>query len=301
MAHAMPQVEGIRHEFVRVGDLSVHAAIAGEGEPILLYHDWPQHWYAWRRVIPLLAERHRVIAVDIRGFGWSDIAWQGFDTETLVDDVFGLMDGLELDRARFVGHGIGGWIGFAAALRDPERIERLCAIGSLPPWLRPTPANLLALTRLYRQAAVALPLLGPQLCRRRPFVRGTIRRWTTARAKVPAEARQLYARDIRASTRARAATLLHRRLLARELLPVLLGRYRGRRLRTPTLVLHGRRDFVRPRLVATPTMPADDLRVDLVRKAGHLLPEERPGLVAERVLDFFAEPESAELALGNGA
>jgi pimeloyl-ACP methyl ester carboxylesterase len=255
---------------------------------VLLVHDWPQHWYAWRLVIPRLAERYRVIAMDIRGFGWSDIAWQGFETESLAADVFRLIDALELERVRWLGHGWGGWIGFAAALSRPERIEALCALGPLPPWLRPTPLDLAALLRLGRHAALAAPLIGPLLCRRRRFVARTIRRGSTDRANLGPEVLRLYARDLRASTRARAASLLHRTFATRELVPVLAGRHRRRRLTTPTLVLHGQRDLLRPRLFAHPRMNADDLTVEMVARAGHFLPEERPDLVADRAARFFS-------------
>lgn len=301
MAHAMPQVEGVRHKFIRVGDLNLHVALAGEGEPVLLVHGWPQHWYAWRLVIPRLAERYQVIAMDIRGFGWSDIAWEGFQTESMADEVFGVLDALELDRVRYLGHGWGGWIGFAAALARPERIERLVALNVLPPWLRPTPLNLASLVRLRRQAAVAAPLVGPLLCRRKRFVTHTIRRGAKDRTNLGSEPLRIYARDLRASTRARAATRLHRTFLRGELFAVLRGRYRRRHLATPTLVLHGQRDLVRPRLFASPAMPADELRIELVPKAGHFLPEERPDLVVERALAFFdALPTATAGTAGSG-
>jgi pimeloyl-ACP methyl ester carboxylesterase len=94
----MPQVAGVRHRFVPAGGLNFHVAEAGEGEPVLLLHGWPQHWYAWRLVIPALAERYRVLAVDLRGFGWSDIAWEGFEKENMADDVANVMAALEVDR-----------------------------------------------------------------------------------------------------------------------------------------------------------------------------------------------------------
>jgi pimeloyl-ACP methyl ester carboxylesterase len=287
----MPQVPGVKHKFIRAGDLNLHVALAGEGEPVLLVHGWPQHWYAWRLVIPRLAERHRVIAVDIRGFGWSDIAWEGFDTETLAGDVFRLMDALEIDRIRYLGHGWGAWIGLAAALSRPDRIERLVALSVLPPWLRPTPGNLAALARLRRQAAVAAPLAGPLLCRRKRFVTRTIRRSARNRANLDRQTLRIYARDLRASTRARAAALLHRTFLARDLLPVLAGRYRGRHLATPTLIACGQRDLLRPRLLRSVAMPADDLRVETVPRAGHFLPEEAPEWVSDHALAFFGEAE----------
>src|SRR5919201_167912 len=42
-----------------------------EAPAVLALHGWPQHWYCWRRVIPLLVDDHRVLAMDLRGLGWS--------------------------------------------------------------------------------------------------------------------------------------------------------------------------------------------------------------------------------------
>jgi pimeloyl-ACP methyl ester carboxylesterase len=50
----------------------MHLAQAGHGEPIVMLHGWPQHWYLWRRVILLLVPQARVICPDLRGFGWTD-------------------------------------------------------------------------------------------------------------------------------------------------------------------------------------------------------------------------------------
>ena len=59
-------------------------------------------------MIPGLAQRHRVLAMDLRGFGWTDIAWEGFEKETMADDVANVIAALELDRVRIVGHDWGG-------------------------------------------------------------------------------------------------------------------------------------------------------------------------------------------------
>lgn len=57
-----------------------HVAEAGTGEPVMLLHGFPQHWYTWRRVIPLLAGEYRLICPDFRGCGWSDAPATGYDT-----------------------------------------------------------------------------------------------------------------------------------------------------------------------------------------------------------------------------
>jgi hypothetical protein len=54
-ARPLPPRRGVQHRFIDTASLTFHVAQAGAGEPVLLLHGWPQHWYAWRRVIPLLA------------------------------------------------------------------------------------------------------------------------------------------------------------------------------------------------------------------------------------------------------
>jgi pimeloyl-ACP methyl ester carboxylesterase len=82
----------------------MHLAQAGEGRPIVMLHGWPQHWYLWRRVIPLLAPHARVLCPDLRGFGWTDAPGRGYDRETMAQDVLALLDELGLERIDLVGH-----------------------------------------------------------------------------------------------------------------------------------------------------------------------------------------------------
>ena len=73
-------------QFVRAGDVRLHAVIGGSGPPLLLIHGWPQTWYAWRMLMPALARDFTVIAVDQRGIGLSDKPAGGYDTGTLAAD-----------------------------------------------------------------------------------------------------------------------------------------------------------------------------------------------------------------------
>lgn len=295
----MPQFPGVRHRFVNAGDLKTHVAVAGEGEPVVLLHGWPEHWYAWRSVIPRLKDRYQVIAPDLRGFGWTDIAWKGFEKENMADDVLRLMDAMEIERFRVVGHDWGAWIGFLLALRRPDRVRQLVATGAPPPWLRPSPRSLLAAPRFAYQLVLAAPFIGKGLLEHRPgFARWMIQRGAASDKNFKGADFRIYGRDLKSPTRARASALLYRSFLTRELLPVLAGRYRRSRLETPTLVLQGREDPLVPRsLLWGHERYADDLRVELVPNAGHYLPEERPRVVADRVLEFFdAADHSAALA-----
>jgi pimeloyl-ACP methyl ester carboxylesterase len=286
----MPQLDGVRHRFEAAGGLNFHVAEAGAGEPLLLLHGWPQHWYCWRLVIPPLAEHYRVLAVDLRGFGWSDIAWEGFEKENMADDVANVMAALDIDRARILGHDWGAWIGYLLALRRPELVERLMALSAPPPFVRPSPRILVNLRRFRYQLPLASPL-GPRLMRRQSYVARKVRRWSRNREHTRNDVQRLYGRDLRASTRARAASLLYRTFITREIGPVLAGRYRKQRLTVPTLVLHGQRDpIVPPVFYEGHEGFADDITFEKVRGAGHLLPEEEPELVTERALEFFGKP-----------
>ena len=94
--HVFPDVDRVEmaHHFIEVRGATFHVAEAGQGEPLLLIHGYPQHWWVWRRVIPHFAGERRVICPDLRGFGWSDAPPDGpYDKESLVDDVIALLDG----------------------------------------------------------------------------------------------------------------------------------------------------------------------------------------------------------------
>ncbi len=65
-------VEGFAHRIVLVGDVKMHAVIGGNGPALVLIHGFPQTWWAWRHMMPQLASRYTVVAVDLRGAGHSD-------------------------------------------------------------------------------------------------------------------------------------------------------------------------------------------------------------------------------------
>lgn len=70
----MPALDGVEHHFADVRGAHLHVAEMGDpaGPPVLLLHGWPQHWWSWRELMPLMADRYRVLARDLRGFGWSE-------------------------------------------------------------------------------------------------------------------------------------------------------------------------------------------------------------------------------------
>ncbi len=88
---------------------------AGAGEPVVLLHGFPETSYAWRKVMPLLAAHHTVIAPDLRGCGASDRPEQGYDKRTVAADIRELVRQLGFERIDLVSHDVGMMVGYAYA------------------------------------------------------------------------------------------------------------------------------------------------------------------------------------------
>ena len=282
----LPRVPGVTHRHVKAGGLRFHVAEAGEGDPVLLLHGWPQHWYVWRRVIPALASRYRVICPDLRGFGWSDAPPSGYEKEQLALDMLALMDALDLERVHLAGHDWGGFAGFLMCLEEPDRIRKFLALNIIHPW----PSLVAAipnLPRLLYQAVIAGPGGEWLLRNQTPLLRDLLQR-TSVRPNTWTETElEQFMGQFREPARARASVELYRTFLLREVPAAALAPERGR-LRVPTLLLFGVRDAaISPRMLSGFEGHADDMRVELVPETGHFIVDERPELVAARALALF--------------
>src|SRR3954451_3602978 len=205
----MPAVPGasVAHRRVALpGGPTLHVAEAGDGPPLVLIHGWPQHWWAWRRLLPDLAPAHPVLCLDLRGLGWSDAPPGAYAKEQWAADVVALLDALDVDRADLVGHDWGGLVALLAALRAPERVRTVAALSIVHPW-PPAPApSVRALVPLAYQLPLATPLAGEQLLRRVPFfVRELIRRGSHPDHRWGDDELDAYADVLRTPERARAS------------------------------------------------------------------------------------------------
>ncbi|MCP8939224.1 alpha/beta hydrolase [Alsobacter sp. SYSU M60028] len=115
----------------------VFARSGGAGPPLVLLHGFPQTHVMWHRVAPALAERFSVVAMDLRGYGWSS-APRGDDEHLLyskramAEDVIAVMEALGHVRFAAVGHDRGGRVAYRLALDHPGRLDRLCVIDIMP-------------------------------------------------------------------------------------------------------------------------------------------------------------------------
>ena len=129
------------------------AGSRGAGEPIVLLHGFPTSSHLWNGVVPLLPSGHRVVVLDLLGYGRSDPPRDAaVDLRAHADRVVAVLDQLGINFACLVGHDIGGGVAQSIAVRHPHRVSRLCLVNSVgfdgwPPREVKLARAMLALTR----------------------------------------------------------------------------------------------------------------------------------------------------------
>jgi pimeloyl-ACP methyl ester carboxylesterase len=104
----------------------------GSGPPVLLLHGWPTSSFLWREVMVPIAERNRVVAVDLPGFGASDKPRDvRYDFDFFTGALDGFLAALEIDDVALAGHDLGGPIGLHWTLARPERVTKLALLNTL--------------------------------------------------------------------------------------------------------------------------------------------------------------------------
>jgi pimeloyl-ACP methyl ester carboxylesterase len=293
MSFEMPELAGVEHRYVDAGGLRMHVAEAGSGPPLVLLHGWPQHWYAWHKMIGPLSERYRVICPDLRGFGWSDAPHDGYEKEQLASDVLAALDALGVaEPVRIAGHDWGGFVAFLCCLRQAERFERLMALNIIHPWIR-RPDDRRERLKTLRRTSYQFPLITPGLgtltIRRPAFVKKALHSSSFDASVWTEQELSIFAGQWRRPGRARATVALYRAFLLREVGPLISGHYHDQRLTVPTRLITGVADpVIRARQMGGYEDHADDMAVEELEACGHWSPVEVPDELVRRMTEFFA-------------
>lgn len=287
-----------RHGTASVDGVRLHYVEGGQGEPVLLLPGWPQSWYVWRYVMPLLAAAgRRVIAVDPRGMGDSDRPADGYDLRTVAAELHGLIGALGLAGTGgidVVGHDIGTWIAYALAADWPTDVRRLAVFdAALPGVSVPPPGGIPS-----EQANVKSWHFGfnrlddlPELLlqgRERAFLTWlfrakAVRPWTIDSADLDE-----YVRVNEAPGATRAALSYYRYGFSAAGLEQ--NRARGARKLTMPVLAYGADGGVGGALLATMRLVADEVEGGIFDNCGHYMPEEAPQAVVAQLTRFFAVP-----------
>jgi len=270
------QRAGVQPRYEDLAGLRVRYVRRGRGPALILLHGLGSSIYTWADVIPALARDHDVVAIDLPGFGGSDIP-DDLSSSVYPAAVLGLMDRLGISRATLVGNSLGGAVGIVLAARHPERVRRLVLIDSAGFNLEPSRRPLIL--RLVGTAPVAAAL--DALPVRRRVVRAALRQVFHDPARVTPERIEEYLAPLARP----GATEAVRSLLARPGgfgLPALVSE-----VRVPTLIVWGRNDRWIPLADADRFAAAiPGSRKVVLEECGHVPQEERPAEVVHLLEEF---------------
>lgn len=246
----------------------IHYAEHGDpgGQPVVMVHGWPDSWFSFSRVMPLLPGKLRSIAFDQRGFGESDHPDAGYAIPELATDVVELLDALEIERATLVGHSYGSFVARQAAIAAPQRVASLVLIGTGFATMTPVTEGL-------QDALRELPDPIPE-----PFAR-EFQSSTAYRPLPPDFFDRIVAESLKIPPR--LWPLMIERLVAHDDTR-LLGT-----IETPTLLLWGDHDALFSRAEQDRALAAlPNARLKVYEETGHCPNWERPEDVAADIADF---------------
>lgn len=295
------QDPGWREGYVAGGSTRFFLRVLGHGPDLaLLLHGWPETGRCWHRVAPLLGRAgYRVACPDLKGFGRSDAPRNGYDSQTLADEISRLITNLHVRKAVVVGHDWGGAVALATAFRHPGRVTALVIANS--------PYRRLDLRHAWHVPLFNLPLL-PEMAfalRAGYLVPAALRYAASVPDAFPDEVVDEYVRAVADNPR---GWLSYYRTLSRR---AVVDRFRGavrrvnplstrpstpHRLRVPAAVVWGTEDPVLPMVLGRAT--ARDLGADFVPVpgSGHFPHEEDPQAFAEAVVDLAGQGADGDAA-----
>ena len=116
-------------ELVTVNNKKVHYIVKGEGKPVIMIHGFLYHTVMWKKNIDALAQKYRVYAIDLWGWGYSErLAAHEYSFELYMQEVVGFMDAMKIDKATLVGQSMGGGTAVKVAANYPDRVDKLILV-----------------------------------------------------------------------------------------------------------------------------------------------------------------------------
>ncbi|TCV96769.1 alpha/beta fold hydrolase [Biostraticola tofi] len=292
VTHACQNLPGFEHGYRLVDGIRMHYVTGGnpQGETVVLLAGFPESWYAWRKVMQLLAPAYRLIALDLPGQGDSDRPETGYDTRTLAQKVHGLITQLGSEHYYLAAHDVGAWVAWPYAALYGREVKRLALLDAgipgmtLPDALPATPDKG---WKTWHFAFHAIPDLPEALItgRERIYLDWFLKRKTACPDVFTQEAIDEYLRVMLAGGGLRAGLAYYRSAaLSAEQNRALMAEGK---LKMPILAISAGQGSIAD--MAAPLRPfAEDVSGVLVPHCGHFMPEEQPQAIATELSEFFS-------------
>jgi pimeloyl-ACP methyl ester carboxylesterase len=277
----MPQAP--QSSFADVNGVRLHYLSAGKGDPVVLLHGFAETSHMWLPLIVELADRHTVIAPDLRGFGQSAAPDDGYIKKAMAQDIHALVNSLGYNRIRLVGHDIGLMVAYAYAAQYPAEVDRLVLMEAFLPgigdWQKVWLLRDLWHFHFYGKTPLAL-VTG----RERIYLEHFWNDFAADPAKSVSEAdREFYANEYARPGHMKAGMEVFR-AFAQDADD--FAGLAATKLQMPLLVLSGEKAGG-PFLIEQGKMVAGNVEGVLVKGSGHWLMEEAPDQVIPRLVEFL--------------
>ncbi|MEH2333867.1 alpha/beta fold hydrolase [Nostoc sp.] len=288
-----PALPGFEHRFATVDGDRLHYLIGGKTgkDVVILVAGFPESWYAWRKVMPLLATEYEVVAVDLPGQGDSDRPENGYDTEALAAKLHSLLQQIGVERYFLAAHDVGAWVAFPYAALYGKEVRRLALLDAGIPGVTLPDALPTAPDRAWRTwhfAFHAIPDLPEVLIagREREYLNWFLRRKVADPSIFSDADMEEYLRALVAPGGLRAGLAYYRAAaLSAKQNQVLIAKGK---LKMPILALSADQGSI-PDMSSLLKNFADDVHGGMVAHCGHFLPEEQPVAVAQELATFFSK------------
>lgn len=247
------------------------------GDPVILIHGIMDSTYNWSKNIDALAERHRVWAIDLIGFGFSSrITEPTYSLKNFARGVCEFLDIQKVMRASIAGHSLGGAIALQLAHDFPERVDKLILIDPAAYWKIPDAVRFVARVPYVSRALASFAI---QSQRAREVA------WRSALG----DPSRLDAHEIGKRTRHLRVKGTIDALIAMTASPRATDLPKGlRNIAAPALVIWGEKDLVLPKRHGERlTRDVPNARLVVVKNAGHIPNEEYPDVVNSLMMDFL--------------
>lgn len=279
----------ITHHHGKLSNVTLHYVTAGEGDPVVLLHGWPQTWFMWRDVIPRLARRYTVIVPDMRGLGDSSRPAEGYAKKHVAADIAELVhDRLGLGPILLAGHDWGGPVAFAYACANRDKVRRL-ALLDVP---IPGDGTDVFWAGRWHHPFHWIPDVPEALTagRERVYLDYFYQNWGAGPASISEEAVVEYVRAY-SQPGAMRAGFNYYRATPTDVRDNEAAVAKDGKLKMPVLSLAGTEGRGRGAslVLDSARRVAADVRGGAIEGTGHWLVEERPDEIAARLLDFFGE------------
>jgi pimeloyl-ACP methyl ester carboxylesterase len=266
--------------FAIIDGVRIHYQEKGSGPPLVLLHGYCSNTYTWKDVLPALAQQFHVLAVDLKGFGFSEKPRGNYSLNAQADLVMKLLDEVAIPNATIGGNSMGGAVGLLCALNYPERVNRLVLVDG-------------AIFRRMAESGQRLapplflkPVIGPMLTALAltsdTLVRRALELSLYDHSLLTPERLEAYYRPLRTRGGQRAAFEVARQW------DLSSAKSNLDRVQSPTLILWGEKDELVPLALGQQLhREMKDSKLVVFENCGHMPQEEQPKRFVEVVSGFL--------------